>query len=707
MPGDSSPRIVRFGVFEVDFEAGELRRRGTKVKLQEQPFQVLAALLERPGKVVTREDLRSKLWPADTFVDFDHSLNAAIKRLRDALGESADSPVFIETLARRGYRFIGSINTLAGEMANALDHRTLFSRHWIVGASLCVIVLGVLAWAAWRLPSQPTRIAERKLTTNSSENSVNSAAISTDGKYLAFTDDTGIYLKLITTGETHPLPIPPNFYAHVDDWFPDGSHLLVTRQEQPGQLGPGKLSLWSISVFGGSPRELADDGRAGSVSPDGSHIAFQRYDFGREEWVMRADGTEQVKVAADKSSWVGQPTWSPDGNRIAYIRSIETYTARESSVEVNEWRNARAQILFSDNRLCPSVYWLPNGSLVYCLGDTENQQGASLWMMSPQQSGKTGSSSKRLTPREIGWISQFTASDDGKVLTFLRENTLSSIYGATLASDGAHLLDNKKLTFDENNNTPSAWTPDSKAILFHSDRNGTSEIFKQAIDQPLAETVTGSDKQQFLQPRVTPDGSEILFISASKTADLSSRSSIVAVPMAGGPPRVILQDIGIWNAQCARLPSTLCMYSITKKDGTETYRFDTRSGKTSDPPQVDPPCNWSLSPDGSRRAIIPNGSKGRIRLRSTVSGETDELSVKGWEDLDSIEWSADGKSLFVGGRHESDSALLGVSLNGAVSVLLHSNSPQVIGPIQSPDGRSLVYAGISTARNVWQIENFR
>ena len=328
-------------------------------------------------------------------------------------------------------------------------------------------------------------------------------------------------------------------------------------------------------------------------------------------------------------------------------------------------------------------------------------------MMSPQQSGKTGSSSKRLTPREIGWISQFTASDDGRVLTFLRENTLSSIYGATLASDGAHLLDNKKLTFDENNNTPSAWTPDSKAILFHSDRNGTSEIFKQAIDQPLAETVTGSNKQQFLQPRVTPDGSEILFISASKTADLSSRSSIVAVPMAGGPPRVILQDIGIWNAQCARLPSTLCMYSITKKDGTETYRFDTRSGKTSDPPQVDAPCNWSLSPDGSRRAIIPNGSKGRIRLRSTVSGETDELSVKGWEDLDSIEWSADGKSLFVGGRHESGSALLGVSLNGAVSVLLHSNSPQVIGPIQSPDGRSLVYAGISTARNVWQIENFR
>ena len=94
-----SSRIVRFSTFEVNFHTGELRQRGQKIKLQEQPLQVLAALLERPGEMVTREELRSKLWSADTFVDFDHSLNAAIKRLHDALGESAESPVFIETLA--------------------------------------------------------------------------------------------------------------------------------------------------------------------------------------------------------------------------------------------------------------------------------------------------------------------------------------------------------------------------------------------------------------------------------------------------------------------------------------------------------------------------------------------------------------------------------------------------------------------------------
>lgn len=107
------PRILRFGLFEADLQAGELRRNGVRVRLQEQPFQVLALLLSRPGEVVTREQLREKLWPADTFVDFDHSLNTAINKIREALGDSASNPRFVETLARRGYRFIAPVQSEA------------------------------------------------------------------------------------------------------------------------------------------------------------------------------------------------------------------------------------------------------------------------------------------------------------------------------------------------------------------------------------------------------------------------------------------------------------------------------------------------------------------------------------------------------------------------------------------------------------------
>jgi DNA-binding winged helix-turn-helix (wHTH) protein len=108
-------RIVRFGMFEVDLTTGELRKSGSKIRLQEQPFQILALLLERPGHVITREELRQKLWPADTFVDFDHSLNTAVNKIREALGDSASSPRYVETLARRGYRFIAPVEKVGAE----------------------------------------------------------------------------------------------------------------------------------------------------------------------------------------------------------------------------------------------------------------------------------------------------------------------------------------------------------------------------------------------------------------------------------------------------------------------------------------------------------------------------------------------------------------------------------------------------------------
>jgi DNA-binding winged helix-turn-helix (wHTH) protein len=104
-------RLARFGVFELDLSAGELRKNGVKLRLQGQPFQVLALLLDRAGEVVTREELQQTLWPSDTFVDFDHSLNTAINKVREALGDSASSPRYVETLARRGYRFIAAVQT--------------------------------------------------------------------------------------------------------------------------------------------------------------------------------------------------------------------------------------------------------------------------------------------------------------------------------------------------------------------------------------------------------------------------------------------------------------------------------------------------------------------------------------------------------------------------------------------------------------------
>ncbi len=713
MSVNSSSPIIRFGTFELDLQTGELRHAGQKVKLQEQPFQVLATLLEHPGKIVTREELRNKLWPADTFVDFDHSLNAAIKRLRDALDESADAPVYIETLARRGYRFIAPVNgcltqdeVRVAAVPAPERSKSFFLTHPIAIGCFVLIIIASLVWVVWRLPSRHTDIIERKLTSNSPENGVSSAAVSPDGKYLAYSDNTGVYLKQLRTGETHPVPLPPDFSAHVDDWFPDGAHLLVSRKDHSD-----KTSLWSISIFGGSPRRLADDASGGSISPDGAHIAFRRADLtyegmlGREIWIMRSDGTDPVKVAADKGSRVGTPIWSPDGKRIAYMRTTLAYDAPTRSVEVNEWQNARTQTLFSDARLTTALHWLPDGRLIYALGDQKGPgpPDAGVWAVSLGKATKISEPPKRIT-QGLGSIGRITGSADGKTIVFVRERWSPSIYIGALAADGTQLLSHKRLTLDESSSVPTSWTPDSSAVLFYSNRNGAWQIFKQAVDQPLAESLVAAP-EQLTEPRLTPDGSEILYIAGPDPAG-SKTSSIMAIPVQGGTPRQVLKDVAIFTVTCARLPSTVCLYSTSKGNTRETLPFDVKSGKTIGPPQIDTEGFWSLSPDGSQRAFVPVGSnRGTIQLRSTSSGKTRDLVVKGFHGLMHIDWSSDGKSLFVG-NHEAESALLKVAFDGSASVLLHSGT--FIGyAIPSPDGRLLAILEVSPTKNVWEIENFR
>jgi eukaryotic-like serine/threonine-protein kinase len=149
-----SPEIVRFGTFEVDLLAGEVRKQGVRIKLQEQPFQVLTVLLQRAGEVVTREELRNQNWPADTFVDFDNSLNTAINKLREALGDSADNPRFIETLPRRGYRFIapvtGGDETGRGTAASVSAAALPRSRKIVVTVAVVVLAAGITGGLLWR-----------------------------------------------------------------------------------------------------------------------------------------------------------------------------------------------------------------------------------------------------------------------------------------------------------------------------------------------------------------------------------------------------------------------------------------------------------------------------------------------------------------------------------------------------------------------------
>ena len=268
MSAYSSSRILRFSTFELNLHTGELRQRGQKVKLQEQPLQVLAALLERPGEMVSREELRSKLWPADTFVDFDHSLNAAIKRLRDALGESAERPIFVETVARRGYRFIApvdgySVPSEIGIGAAPAGSRSSARHRWwrwltarrntVLGVvTACVLALSSLYYSH-SLRSKPPQPAITPAVTNVGEKYTPS--LSPDGQHLAFAWNGGagphfnLYVKLVGTEESLRL----TKRASIDFnpvWSPDGRYIAFCR------ILKGATGIYVIPASGGAERKV-------------------------------------------------------------------------------------------------------------------------------------------------------------------------------------------------------------------------------------------------------------------------------------------------------------------------------------------------------------------------------------------------------------------------------------------------------------------
>src|SRR5215471_2526370 len=193
----TSSSIVRFGPFEADLTARELRKQGRKVRLQEQPFRVLALLLQRPGEVVMREDLRQALWPADTFVEFDHGLNTAIKKIRQALNDSADSPRFIETLPRQGYRLLMPVEVPQPLAVNQPHHRLV---NWLA------VLLGTTAIGAagaWFLSRSEPEDSIQPIPLTTYVGAETGPSLSPDGTQIAFTwdgetrDNFDIYVKAV------------------------------------------------------------------------------------------------------------------------------------------------------------------------------------------------------------------------------------------------------------------------------------------------------------------------------------------------------------------------------------------------------------------------------------------------------------------------------------------------------------------------------
>ena len=719
----SSPESshIRFGVFEADLRAIELRKNGRKIKLQGQPFQLLAMLLKRPGQVTTREELRARLWPADTFVDFDHGLNAAIKRLRDALGDSAENPRFIETLARRGYRFIApitvpvdpAIDKMSVSEKTISDH-PLGGGHWRIAIAILLVLLGSGAgWVAARHFNPKVLIAERRLTANPPDDPILNAVISPDARYLAFADRSGLFLRVVATGETHSVPLPEGFIPQPTGWFPDGSHVLVTKWA--GAREPS--SLWSVSVLGGAPRLLMDNAEARSVSPDGSQIAFVRGDVLRQEvWLMSAEGERPHRVFGEPGDMFGSVAWSPDSHLLAFVRFNygSGFKEAQSSLWIVGPEGGSQRLILSDSRLGEALAWAPDGRLVYSLAEPRPNQGDSnLWAI-PIDSRNVRASGQpaRITSGPDKKV-RLSLSANGKELTFLRWRGEPHIYVADVNAASDRITSPQPLSLDEGRNLPFAWTPDGKSVFFSSDRDGPSHIFRQAVDQAAPDLIVGGPDSVQLA-RLNPDGSELLYVLAPAVDDPSHLSRMMRIPISGGTPQLVLRESQITNFQCARLPSKTCIFNRSISNGVSYFIFDPATGKQK--PLTDSERlagrghNWALSPDGSmiafaewRRRKIP----AEIQLLDLNSGAWRSLSLQDWAGVSSLDWAADGRSLWVSAANPTGlEALLNVDLHGHAKSVLQEMRKDVGWAIPSLDGRRIAFWEAGGSANAWLLEGF-
>ena len=440
-------------------------------------------------------------------------------------------------------------------------------RKVVIGTVLLMAVaLAGLGWFLLRRRAQPSvQPTQKRLTFNSSENFVASNAISPDGKYLAYSDPAGIHVKLISTGDERLIPkpagAPAGAFWDVASWFPDGTQLLASAY-QPG----GHQSTWTVPVLGQSPRELREGAVGYEVSPAGMQIAFTPaagWGYAREIWVMGSQGDNPQRVLAlGENQWFDTVHWAPDGQRLAYVRWRRTLEGYKTSVDTCDLKGANRTVIVSD----PDVWlrdfcWAPDGRIVYSRQESPGSDDDNLWQIGiDAHAGTPSDKPKRITQWAGSYLLGLSASADGKRLVFRKTTFQGQVYLGELAAGGTRMSSPRRLTNDEASDMPSVWTPDSKAVLFLSNRSGKVGIFKQGVGQDTAEAVVTGPQDVFSIPRLSADGAWFLYLESPRTAvGPSTPLRLMRVPVSGGVPQFVLETRNNVDHWCTRAPASLCV----------------------------------------------------------------------------------------------------------------------------------------------------
>jgi serine/threonine protein kinase len=608
------------------------------------------------------------------------------------------------------------------------------SKKWQAGAAVvvAVVLVGALeGWFAWHrgTPSKVTQAAlsvPRRLTSNPTENPITVSAISPDGKYLAYSDRTGTYLRLLSTGEVHSLLSKNNDVQYLS-WYPDSTRLLISWPPSPA----ANMGLWVMPIVGGNPRQLTDEGWSASVSPDGSQITFLKSavygETGHELWLMRADGGDQRKIisAPDDGTVFSSPVWSPDGHWIAYDKFRFGAYSIEAWIELFNLEHGTRSVIVTQPRLEWGLEWLADGRLLYAVAEPSPSRNTSnFWALAMgSNTGRPVETPVRITSAD-DFVNQPSVTADGKRLVFSRFRPQLDVYVAEFFAKGPRLGTPRRLTLDDADDLPFAWTFDDTSVLFTSNRtNATNifDIFRQRIDESSAEMLVSGPEQKPIS-RLNPDGSQILYLASLNTQDIGgSRMAevqneprvvrLMRAPIQGGPSQVVLEAPNITNFQCSRAPFDTCVLSQPDPKDVVFSTFDPMKGtlrRVAKLDQVPGGWNFSLSPDGTVIAAVElSVIKHQIQLVSLSGQPTRVITVKDWNNFMSVDWAADGKGFFVSSNPTGRLAtLLYVDLTGNATALQKVKNFSASWAIPSHNGKYVAIPAPTTECNVWMVENF-
>jgi Tol biopolymer transport system component/DNA-binding winged helix-turn-helix (wHTH) protein len=637
-----SSQHVGFGEFELDLRTRELSVNGSKFDLPEQPFRVLSMLLERPGELVTRDELTERLWPADTYVDFEHSLNRVIKRLREALDDSAEKPRFIETLPRRGYRFIGSLQRDKGigdgsaTLVDIQPSEEISARSWSRRSAFVLAILGLGCVAGlltfWLLSPSPVLkvVRTRKVTTSNKLDPW--GLIVSDGSRIYFLEREGDHWNLLQTsvsgGEAQNVPTPFR-NTRVLALSHDHANFLIGSfiQREEG------MPLWIWPVQGGAPKRLGEViAYDGAWCPNDRQIVYSEDDG---IYQIDVDGTNAHKVVSTDGR-AGMFAWSPDGHFLRF--TLGTQQPVSSAIwQVDSDGNHLHRLLPAwdpvPEECCGA--WSPDGQ--YFFFSSRHAKTLDIWAIRE----KTGIYQRRLEPIRLttGPI------DFSDPLPGAQGRGLFVLGGTgTFELASYDLLRHQFIPLLPKISASSlSFSQDGAYLAYASSRDFSLVRLKLDGSEPLVLTQTGL---QPTSPVWSPDGKQILF-EGRKT---NGTYGIFLTSVEGGSARVLFEEDHKQGEPAWSPDGKLIAFShfddsaVSEQASTSIHVFDSKTNQSSLLPGSTGLRSPSWSPDGRFLAAVTEDLQKLMVL---------DLHAQKWSELDkakllngALTWSKDGKDLY-------------------------------------------------------------